>query len=62
MIDKQSEDKIQTCACVHYDAYECARIRDGRHLPDEAEYQKRACECICHDNDDADDDWDWIVK
>lgn len=39
------------CACVHHDAHECARIRDGRHQPDEREYERRACECECHAKD-----------
>lgn len=50
-------DQPKRCACVHPDAYECARIRDGRHLPDDDDYYKRACECCCHyDDDDEDED------
>jgi hypothetical protein len=44
------------CACVHHDAYECARIRDGRHAKDEHEYHRRACECCCHKDEDNDDE------
>ncbi len=40
------------CACVHHDAYECARIRDGWHACDDDDYHRRECECSCHDNDD----------
>lgn len=54
-MSKQDEIK---CACVHTDAYECARIRDGRHLPGDDDYYKRACECCCHDDEDYEDDWD----
>lgn len=41
-----------TCACVHHDGYECARIRDGRHMPDDDDYHKRCCECDCHETED----------
>jgi len=38
------------CACVHTDAYECARIRDRRSegFDKDSEYHRRACECSCH--------------
>lgn len=45
------------CACVHPDGYECARIRDGRHTPDDEEYEKRECICACHSDQDEDDEW-----
>lgn len=41
----------QACACVHHDAYECARIRDSRDMSDyddDDEPRKRACACFCH--------------
>lgn len=50
-------EKSPKCACVHPDGFECARIRDGRHVPDEAEYYKRECECDCHDREDEDDEF-----
>lgn len=49
----------KSCACVHDDPYECARIRDGGHMKDDDDYHRTACECVCHDDyeDDWDDDW-----
>lgn len=43
------------CACVHTDAYECARIRDQRMEPYDPDYhepERRACICDCHDKED----------
>jgi hypothetical protein len=34
-----------TCACVHSDAVECARRRDG--YP-RGPLNRRYCECVCH--------------
>jgi hypothetical protein len=45
-----------SCACVHSDAYECARIRDGRHDKDSDDYHRRECECSCHEDDDYEPD------
>ncbi len=45
------------CACVHHDPYECARIRDGRHMPDEDDYHRRACECVRHDDYEENDEY-----
>jgi len=36
-----------SCACVHHDDFECARIRDGRNC-DDPYYVRRRCECVCH--------------
>lgn len=44
------------CACVHPDAFECARIRDGRHARDDDDYHRRACECCCHNDEDYDEE------
>lgn len=44
------------CACVHYDATACARIRDGFDSDDPRyEGYRRKCECLCHDHEDEDD-------
>jgi hypothetical protein len=40
------------CACAHHDGYECARIRDGRHMPDDDDCHKRCCECDCNETED----------
>jgi hypothetical protein len=53
--DNQEPPSEPHCACVHDDPYECARIRDGRHLPDDDDYHKRACECACHDDYEPED-------
>lgn len=47
-----------TCACVHHDAYECARLRDRRSngYDEDNDYYKRACECCCHKDDDDEPD------
>lgn len=38
-----------SCACVHRDAYECARIRDRIEGEEDCDRsRKRACECACH--------------
>ena len=44
----------ESCACVHDDAYECARIRDRISFPeiDCDDIEHRACECSCHDEDE----------
>lgn len=44
------------CVCVHSDAIECARRRDGLETDDTI---GRECECSCHEEgeDDWDDDW-----
>lgn len=52
-----SELVIPPCACVHYDATDCARIRDGFYTDDERyEGYRRKCGCECHNHDD-DDEW-----
>lgn len=43
------------CACVHPDACDCARIRDGFQT-DSYRWHKRKCECVCHKFDDDDED------
>jgi len=43
------------CVCVHWDARECAKIRDGARGNED--WLTRHCECCCHDNvEDYDDD------
>ncbi len=50
------------CACVHSDAYECAKIRDRRSEGydwdgEDVAVPRRACECCCHDDDSDDEEW-----
>jgi len=47
---------VPVCACVHWDADECARIRDGSHAKDDEHYYRRKCECICHYEQREDDE------
>lgn len=49
-------NQARQCACVHHDANECARIRDGNHDIDDDDYRKRECECCCHDDEDYEPD------
>lgn len=46
----------ETCACVHPDAFECARRRDGDLDSDDPLYVRRQCECVCHDKDEDEQD------
>lgn len=46
---------VPACACVHWDAYECARIRDGRHDPDDDQHHQGECECCCHEDNPYED-------
>jgi hypothetical protein len=52
-----SELVVPPCACVHHDATDCARIRDGFDADDERyEGYRRKCGCECHERDDDYDD------
>ena len=62
--------KRPSCACVHSDAYECGRIRDGivREFQDDGllgkgkhhdRWNDELCDCCCHAKDeDGFDEWD----
>lgn len=51
------------CACVHWDARECAEARD-RHMVGREDFEgdhrhewpSRECECCCHEGVEPDDD------
>jgi hypothetical protein len=50
---RSSELFVPPCACVHYDATDCARIRDGFYADDERyEGYRLKCGCECHERDD----------
>ena len=44
----------KTCACVHFDAYDCARIRCNP-MWQPVDFDD-ACECCCHISTELDDD------
>jgi len=54
----EAKPELIPCACVHHDAYECARIRDRIDDapdpfddPNPRDQERRACECCCHEKD-----------
>lgn len=57
-MEKPNGERVP-CACVHYDATDCARIRDGFDSDDPRyEGYRRKCGCLCHDHEDEDDGWE----